>query len=481
MRFHRHGQDDTVKESTTAFGLIREGSWMDRLFERQFSSTMFSWRQIFSMLIPLIMDSFFVSLMSMLSTAMISSSSQESVSAVSLVTPLYMMIYAVFNAISAGGTVVVAQFKGRGEEEKMKQAAGQLMLATPLSAIAACVVLVVFSNPLVHVMYKGMEEAVLVKAEQYLIGIAISMIFLAIYMSGFAVFRGLGETKICLRLTIIINLLHFLASFVFINLMRLDIIGSVLALNLARIVGGFAAVWMLLSPKSILRVRARHIFHVNWGILKEVFRIGIPFGMEQVFMNGGTMLVQMYMAKLGTVSVAANAVANSAFMLLYAAPIAACNLAVTVVGQCIGAKDNALARRYGKGMIVLCTGLVVLSLAVLMPLMPLILKLYGAPDETLSLIYVVLGIAAVCMPFFWPSSNGMPYVLRAAGDAAFSSYFSLITMWVIRVGLGYLAAIPLGLGLPGVWMTMCLEWAVRTIVFWKRFKGDKWLMHYKEV
>lgn len=463
------------------FGWIREGSKLDKLFDRQFGSTMFSWRKIFSMLIPLIMDSFFVSLMGMLSTAMISSSSQESVSAVSLVQPMYMMIYAVFNAISAGGTVVVAQFKGKGEEEKMKLAAGQLMFATPLSAIVACVILVAFSNPLVHFLYNGMEEAVLMKAEQYLIGIAISMIFLAIYMSGFAVFRGLGETKICLRLTVIINLLHFVASFVFINLMHLDIMGSVLALNLARIVGGAAAVWMLIMPKSILRVEARHIFRIEKTILKEVFRIGIPFGMEQIFMNGGTMLVQVYMAKLGTVSVAANAVANSAFMLIWAAPMAAGNLAVTVVGQCIGAGDKQLARRYGKGMVVLCTGLVVLSLVILMPMMPLLLKLFGASAEALTLIYTVLGIAAVCMPFFWPTSNTMPYVMRAAGDAAFSSYFSLITMWVIRVGLGYIAAIPLGLGLPGVWISMCLEWAVRTLVFWIRFRGEAWLNHYKEV
>ena len=53
-------------------------------------------------------------------------------------------------------------------------------------------------------------------------------------------------------------------------------------------------------------------------------------------------------------------------------------------------------------------------------------------------------------------------------------------MWVIRVGLGYVFAIPLGLGLPGVWICMCLEWAVRTAVFWKRFSGDKWLSHYQE-
>lgn len=477
MQMEKENAPQKRENEKKSFGFVREDSRLDRLFDRQFGSSMFSWRQTFSMLLPLILDSFFVVMINMLTTAMISSSSQDSVSAVSLVGPLYMMIYAVYNAISAGGTVVVAQFKGKGETERTKEVAGQLMIATPLSAIVACGILIAVSGPLVYGLYGGVGEAVLQKAEQYLIGVAISMIFLAVYMSGFAVFRGLGETKICLRLTMIINLLHFVFSFLFINVWKLDILGSALALNGARFVGGAAAVWMLLYKKSVLRVRARHIFRIDYPILKEIFRIGIPFGMEQVFMNGGSMLVQMYIASLGAVSVAANAVGNSAFSLLYAAPCAVANLAVTIVGQCIGAGEQQLARRHGKAMVVLCTGLSVLSLLILLPVLPLILKMYQAPADTLSMIYTITLVAVVFMPFFWPTSNTMPAVMRAAGDAAFSSYFALITMWVIRVGLGYVAAISLGLGLPGVWLCMCLEWVVRTFVFWKRFRGDKWLKH----
>lgn len=454
---------------------------MKQFLSKKFDSPLFDTKQIFSMLMPLIMDSFFVCAIGILTTAMISSSSQESVSAVSLVSPLYMMIYAVYNAISAGGTVVVAQFKGKGDVEKMKRAAGQLMVATPLSALIACVILVVFADPLVHTLFGGVGEAVLAKAEQYLIGIAISMVFLAVYMSGFAVFRGLGETKLCLRLTVIINLLHFVASFVFINLMQLDIMGSALALNLARFVGGAAAIWMLLSPKSILRVEKRHILPLDKKILKEIFRIGIPYGMEQLFMNGGAMIVQIYIAQLGAVSVAANAVANSTFSLFYAAPGAVATLAVTVIGQCIGSGDKALARRYGKSMIWLCTALTVVSLAVGLPLMPLILKMYQAPDNTVSVIYSVLAIAAVCMPFFWPVSNILPAVMRSAGDASYASYFSLVTMWAVRVALGYVLAVWLELGIQGVWIGMCVEWAVKTLAFWRRFKGDKWLSHKQEI
>ena len=152
-------------------------------------------------------------------------------------------------------------------------------------------------------------------------------------------------------------------------------------------------------------------------------------------------------------------------------------LGVTVVGQCIGAGEKELARRYGKSMVWLCTALTVASLAIGLPLMPLILKMYQAPENTVSIIYSILAITAICMPFFWPSANTLPSIMRSAGDASYPSYFSLATMWVIRVGLGYLLAIPLQLGIQGVWIGMCAEWAVKTLAFWFRFRGDKWLLH----
>ena len=105
---------------------------LTKILDKKLGSSIFTGRQIISMLMPLIMDSFFVFGIGVLTTAMISSSSQESVAAISLVGPLYMMVYAINNAISAGGTVVVAMFKGKGETERVKEAAGQLIVGLPL-------------------------------------------------------------------------------------------------------------------------------------------------------------------------------------------------------------------------------------------------------------------------------------------------------------------------------------------------------------
>lgn len=453
----------------------QEKNTLSRALNRWLGSELFSWQKIFSMLLPLILDGFFVFLIGLLTSAMISSSGADSFTAVNLVSPLNMMVYAVYSAISSGGTVVVARFQGRREFERVNDAAGQLLLVTPLSAMIAGVLLIVFSRPLLGFLFSGTSQAVLEKARHYLIGIAISAVFLAIYMAAFSVFRGLGETRKCLILTILVNGLHFCASYVFINLLKLDIIGTVLSLNLARAVGAAVAVGMLLHPQGSLRVKWRHVARFDKPILRETFRIGIPCGVEQLCMNAGTMLVQIFVARLGDNYVYINGTCNTILSLLYAAPMGVGNLAVSVVGQCVGAGRVDLARRYGRNLVHLGTVLVVASLGVLLPLLPVILTLFQPPQDLQGDICRLIFLASAMLPLFWSASNNMPSVMRAAGDAEFSSYFSLATMWVIRVGMGYAATRVLGL--TGLWLCMGLEWAVRSLVFWLRFRSGAWLKH----
>lgn len=448
----------------------------DGFLSSHLSSPMFTYSQILGMLAPLILDMFFINAISMLTTSMISSSSQESVAAVSMINPITTLVLCMLNAIAAGGTVVVAQYKGRGDEPRIVEASGHTILVTCTIALVFCTLFAIGASPIVNFLYGGADTLVIQKSIEYLFGVSISLIIYAVYSAIFAIFRGLGETKICLHLTIYINISYFVFSLIFINLLHMDIRGTVLALILARLFGAFASVYYLFwKRKRLLVMTSRDIFHFDPSILRAMFKISIPFGSEQLFFYGGTILAQKYMVPLGTASIAANAIGSSLFGMAYAAPYAVANLATTVIGQCVGAGRRDLARRYGKKLIHLGTVLVLLSLCVFIPLMPWLLQFFHPEADTIPLIYKLLWIAMVPMPFFWSMSNIMPNVLRSAGDAVYSSIVSLITMWIIRVAAGYIAAIPMGLGVEGVWICMSLEWLVRFILFYLRFRGEKWL------
>lgn len=183
----------------------------------------------------------------------------------------------------------------------------------------------------------------------------------------------------------------------------------------------------------------------------------------------------MVIVKLGTKSVAANAVANSTIAVFYAMGLAVSNLTIPVVGQCIGTGDSKMARNYGKKMIWIGEISILLSMAIMAPFIKLILGLYQAPADTIRDIYKLLVIIMLPMVLFWSTSNVLPNVLRAAGDVKFTSYVSLAVMWVVRVGLSCLVSIKLGMGIEGVWLCICMEWLIRSIIFLLRFHSEKWL------
>lgn len=448
----------------------------DHYLAKQYGSTMFSHKEIMNMLFPLILDMFFITAISMLTTSMISTSSQESVAAVSMINPIATLVLCLMNAIAAGGTVIVAQYKGRGIQDKINEAAGHTLFITIGIAVVICFIMITFASPIVHLLYGHAEPIVLSKANRYLSGVSVSLLIYAIYSAVFAIFRGLGETKICLNLTLYINVSYFIFSYVLINLLKLDIYGTIWSLILARLLGSCVCIYYLFLRKNrMIHLKVKEIFAFDLQVFKSMLKISIPFGSEQLFFYGGTILVQKYMVDLGTASVAANAIATSLFSIVYSAPMAVGNLATTVIGQCMGAGKKDLVRWYGKKLIVLSTVLALISIVIFIPLMPWFIGLFHPEQGTIPLVSRLLWIAMIPMLFFWPMSNVMPYTLRSAGDATYPSVVSLITMWAIRVGAGYVAAIPLGYGIEGVWVCMSFEWVVRTVLFWIRYRGNQWL------
>ena len=111
----------------------------------------------------------------------------------------------------------------------------------------------------------------------------------------------------------------------------------------------------------------------------------------------------------------------------------------------------------------------------LYPFSPLLLKLFSATEASAPIIYRSFIIAAVCMPFFWCDSYVIPMALRSAGDAAFTSTVSVAALLLCRCALGFVLTILCGLGVPGVWISLAVEWLLRSLLLRPRLNGDKWL------
>lgn len=445
--------------------------------DSRLSSPVFTAQQIYRMTVPLILDSLSVMFINMLITALISSAGESSIAAVNLVSPLLNLIMCVLGGISAGGTVAVTQCFGGGDIARTQRAAGHILWLTFLTGLLLGLVLMLFPRPILMFLYRQAEPAIMDKAVSYMVQGTLSMIIFTVYSGVFSILRGLGESQKCLCLTIIINVSYLLFSVLFLNVWQMDILGSALAQICARTVGAASALAFLFLPRDIpIRLGLRDIFSFQKPILSVILEVSIPFGLEQLFLSGGNIVLTAMTVPLGTAAVVVNSVAGSLLGVTTAAANAGGSLGITVSGRCIGAGEREHAFRYGYKMCLLALALLSASALLVYPLFPLMLTgLYHAsPDvqaQTMGLLrYILLPVL-----LFWPLSNVLPCILRAGHDTVFPSVLSLASMWGVRIVCGYILAYRLGMGLKGLWTAMWAEWAVRSAILALHYFRKKWL------
>lgn len=441
---------------------------------KYFTGSKLDYKQIIAIIIPIFVDQAFIILMSLMNTAMIASSGVAAVSAVSMVDSLNIFLVNVFIAVATGGTVIVAQYKGSGNQAMVSKAAGQAITAVAFISVILCVFVIAFHTPVLNLLFGQADAEVFHNARIYLIGSCISYPFIAIFQAVTGALRGVADTKACLGLSLILNLTYLLLNILFITVFDMGIIGLIISLITARVLGMAVSLFYMIRMNHTLQYKIRNALKIDLSILKKIMVIGVPFAAEQMFFNGGKLLTQTFIVQLGTLAITVNAIAGSISMLFQIGGSALSIAVVTVVGQCIGNGSIPDARKFIRSFMGLSTVFFIFIAGVILPLFPFIVHLFSPPAEIVPDIFKLTLLIAVTQPIFWSVSFIMPSALRAAGDSNFTSVTSLLSMWVLRVFLGYFLAITMKMGIMGVWIAMVTEWGIRGAIFYWRFRGDKW-------
>ena len=446
--------------------------------EDAFTSNHFTYPQLRSMYFTLVVDQFFIIFINMLSTAMVSSTGEAAIAAANMVGSINSIVALVFNSFAIGGSIVVARAKGHGDDHGIRHAIGGTIALCGATALILCCGLLVLANLLVNSLYPTAEPLLIEYSIRYMRLIAISFIPYALFNAIFNAFRSLGDTRSSLFLTVVINVVHLVCSFLFINIMKMGINGAGLSYIVARVIGAVLALAWLLFVHNEHHMRPSHLLHFSKRITREVISLGLPIASESALFQGGMLLVQIYLARLTTTDLAAHGVANSILMLYGVTANAATALASTVCGQCFGAGEYALVRRYCQKLVAVGRMILLVTCAIIVPLLPLLLMMYNPSLQAKPIIYTCLMIATIGKPLIWSDSYITPMALRAAGDVMFSTVVSVASLFVGRIAIGYVLTIVLGFGVPGVWMGMMIEWLIRAVLLRRRIKGEKWLTHH---
>jgi Na+-driven multidrug efflux pump len=186
----------------------------------------------------------------------------------------------------------------------------------------------------------------------------------------------------------------------------------------------------------------------------------------------GKILVSRIFTSFGTAAIAANAVSGviASFVFMPAQAFAIAML--TIVGQCVGARDYEGAKRFTRKLMRLTWGgVTAFSVLILLFLEPL-LGAFNLSAEAKDIAKGMLWAHSVCAPVSWAHSFTLPNALRAAGDARYCMAAAVISMWAVRVIAAYLLAYSFGLGPLGVWYAMIADWCLRAACYtWRWYRG----------
>ncbi|MBP3488624.1 MAG: MATE family efflux transporter [Roseburia sp.] len=436
---------------------------------------LFTREDLKKLIIPLVIEQTLAISIGLFDTLMVSSCGEAAVSGVSLVDSISILLIQILSALATGGAVVCSQYIGKKMPDRAKLSAGQLMFIM-LVVAGTVMVAVLFSHRfLLRAIFGQIEADVMENAQIYFIVSAISYPFLGVYNAGAALFRAIGNSKISMYTSLVMNVINIGGNAILIFGFGLGVFGAAVATLVARIVSALVMVVLLGRKDNPLCITTPGCMKPQRDVIGKILKIGIPSGVENGMFQIGKLLVSSLAATFGTAAIAANAVANSVAGFANIPGIAIGLAMVTVIGRCIGAGEKEQARYYSKRLLLLAYAGMLITNAALLLLVKPIVSCFALSEAAEGIAAQLLISFAVCAALIWPLSFALPNVLRAAGDAKYTMEVSVFSMWVFRVASSYFFAGTLGLGVLGIWIGMYVDWVFRALLFSIRYKRGKWL------
>ena len=431
---------------------------------------LFTQKELLVLTGPLLVEQLLEVTVGMADTMMVSRCGEAAISGVSLVDMINNLIIVLFAALATGGAVVVSQFLGAKEQKDANESAGQLILLSGVFGLAVGAFCFIFARPMIRLCYGAIDADVLDASVLYLKIIALSYPFLALYNGGAALFRSMGDSKISMQISLLMNIINIVGNAVCIFGLKMGVDGVAWPSVVSRVVAAFLILRRCYQKNHALTVPKTT--RLDGRMAKRILGIGIPSAFENSLFEAGRILVVSMISTFGTVQIAANAVG--------VIPGKAISLAmITVVGRCVGARDDEQAIYYTRKLTLWAYIAMALSNGAILIFLPKLIGIYALSGETMVLSELLVQIHAACAILLWSPSFVLPNALRAANDVKFTMVVSILSMAVWRLGFSYLLCSRLGWGAVGVWIAMVIDWICRVTCFALRFGSGAWKTKYQ--
>ena len=429
-----------------------------------------------SLILPIAFQQFMLSLVNASDAVMLGKLNQDSLSAVSLAGQIMFVFNLFLAALTIGTSMFAAQYWGKGDRDTVEKI---LAFVLRFSMIVSAVFFICAEFVPELLMKIFTSDAGLIRyGADYLIVVGSSYLFCGasqIYLCIMKNSGHAGKSTLISSFAVVLNiLLNAVFIFGLLGIPAMGISGAALATVMAR---GAEFLWAFLDSykEGHIRLRRKYLFSRDKELERTYWKYTLPvLGNELVWGCGFTMY-SVIMGHLGTDAVAANSIANIVKNLLVCFCLGVGNGGSIIVGNELGAGRLSRAKEYGAKLCKISVISGVASGLFLLMLSPVIQHFVTLSEQASFYLKWMLIMCSYYLIGKSVNSTTIGGIFCAGGDSRFGFLCDTITLWVIVVPLGCLAAFVLKWPVLAVYFLLNLDEMIKLPAVYRHYKKYIWV------
>ena len=384
--------------------------------------------------------------------------SKQALAAIGATTMIVNLFVFFFNGFSIGAGVVIGQYFGARDMEKLHDAIETTMAATFILSLLFSLLSIVIVDPMLRMM--STPEDVFHDASVYLHIYLGGIAGLLIFNMGSGVLRAVGDSTRPLYFLIFTSLLNIALDLFFVLVLKMGVAGAAVATIISQFTSAALILVLLSRTRDIYRLEWREL-KIKWPILRRVFAIGLPAAVQSVITAFSNVFVQGYINVFGSDVMAGWSSYNKLDQFIMLPMQSMAMSATTFVSQNIGAGNDRRSDRGTVAALGLTCAVTGSIIALLVAYAPGAVRLFS-PDEAVIRNGVLFIRTNVVFLLFNCINHVLAGALRGRGDSRGPMIIMLASFVALRqiylfVVTHFIANTPkiVGIGYPVGWVSCC--------------------------
>lgn len=428
-----------------------------------------------SLLWPLLIEQVFMMLIGNVNVYLFSLYSDQAVAAIGISDQVLVIGTMFMGIISLGSTILFLQ---NAEEQRKLQVQGIARQTLFLNLTLGLLIIITtsfFANQIMKWM--NTPEDIYDLAVLYLKIVSYSLVFQAISTSVSALLRSFGKVQAAMLLSIVTTILVIAGNALVVlspfGWVKNTLLGIAVATVVSRLIGAILSILCLryLLPniwQGIFSHRQR-----DWSYAKDILKLGIPSGMENVSYNFSQTIITAIIASLGSVEISARIYTTAITSIVFTLSVAAGQAGQVIIGRLMRKNLLKEVKRFSLENLACFMSLAFILNVGIALASSWILSIFTSDPKIIALVSTLLWLNAV----YDPCRVGNEIIiasLNVMGDVRYPVVTALIVTYCFTIPAAYLLGKVWQVGLMAIWLVFIMDEGLRLGLFIRRWARGDW-------